>query len=533
MAALSAFAQEWLEERGLDVDLAIRLGAESRFPHGVREGEWYALPFMRDDKPVNWKFRRLDQKDFRSVPRDKGGVTCLWNEGAIFDRGLRDQPLVVTEGLEKAMAFMMAGYQRVVSVPDGAGAAGGKGEEQRESRHSYLDDRVLGAIDKYVSRVIIAGDADAQGYKLTEDLSTLLGASRCKYVPYPPGCNDIVDVLTRFGLDRVKEQTQQARWVNVAGVRRFSDYPPGSDGDPIVWRSEISKAFDRHVGIMPGYISCWTGVPNHGKSTLLNQIGWRLAGAAGRIDDDLLHDRALADEWIASGRRIAVGSFEAQVNRDYKRAALQYLLGRPRDGWVNAGGPWTREEIDLAMAWLEEHVIPIDPHGYAENDSGTELEEFEPTFSWVMEASRTAIVRYNCEFVELDPWGEIVQERERQETEHEYTGRALTSANRMARTLKAHLAFVAHPKKLEITRDRRIRKPGPYDISGSSYWFNKVSLGATVHRDPEIDPETKKALPGSTRTEITVWKSKFHDVQGKPGIFHLNFVPRDNRFEAA
>ncbi len=529
MPVLSEVAQEWLEERGLDVDTAIRYGAESKSPPGAREGEWYAIPFMRDDKPVNWQFRRLDKKEFRRVSKEQGGVMCFWNEVVIADRGLRDQPLIITEGLEKALAFIQAGFPRTMSVPAGAGAAGGK-DGERETRHAWIED-VIENIDKYCPRIIIAGDADSQGYKLVEDLSTALGPSRCKYVPYPPGCNDIVDVLTRFGIERVQQCARTARWINVAGVRKFSDYPPGSDGDPVVWRSGISVAADKRIGVMPAYVSVWTGIPGHGKSTLLNQVGWRLAGAlGGDITPELLSDQAMQDEWIAAGRRIAVGSFEAQVNRDYKRSALQYLIGRPRDGWVNAGGEWTREEIDLAMAWLEEHVIPIDPHGYAESDGGGELEEFEPTFSWVMEATRTAIVRYNCEFVELDPWGEIVQERERNESEHEFTGRALSLSNRMARTLKSHIAYVAHPKKLEIGRDRRIKKPGPYDISGSSYWFNKVSLGVTVHRDPERD-EDGNPKQGSTRTEVSVWKSKFHDVQGKPGSFHLQFVPRDNRFE--
>ena len=102
---------------------------------------------------------------------------------------------------------------------------------------------------------ILACDADGPGYALNEDLATLLGPARCKFVPYPDHCKDANDVLIRFGAERLRECVVKARWINVAGVRRFSDYPPGSDADPIVWRSGISPAFDNRVGIMPGYVS--------------------------------------------------------------------------------------------------------------------------------------------------------------------------------------------------------------------------------------------------------------------------------------
>ncbi len=498
---LSANAREWIEDRGLDQDLAQRYGLESRSPAGVTDGDWIAIPYYRADRVVNRKYRRLDEKAFA---QDKGGAQIFWNESVLNDVGLADMPLIVTEGELDALALIQAGFQRTVSVPGGAPA---KPQAENTGRRYKFIEEVLATLDR-VGRIILAMDADAPGYALNEDLSTLLGPARCKFVPYPDGCKDANDVLVRFGAARLRQCVEAARWVNVAGVRKLSDYPPGSDGDPVVWRTGLSPAWDKRVGIMPGYTSVWTGIPMHGKTQLLKQVTWTLC--------EKLEMRA------------AVASFEETFNRDYKRSALHYLIGRPRGGWPNAGGPWTAEEIETAEKWIEDHIIAIDPHGYA--DAGSQLEEIEPTMDWVLHAAQTAIIRHQCRFVVVDPWGEISQSRERGESEHDFIGRSLTRFNRLARSLKAHVAIIAHPKKLESNRDGVWRPPGPYDIAGSSHFFNKPSLGVSIHRDPDLDKETKEPLPGSTRTKIMTWKSKFQDVQGKVGHCYLNFIPRDGRF---
>ncbi len=505
---LTNAAIDFLEERGIDLELALKFEPESRPPPGGNsDGEWLAFPFLRNDRPVNREYRRIDQKQFR---RDTGGVMCFWNEVVIDDVGLQDYPLVITEGILDAISVIQAGYPRTMSMPNGSQSSENASPEQTQGRYRFIAD-VLQKMDR-ARQVIICADADAKGYALIEDLATMLGPARCKFVPFPDHCKDANDVLVRFGAERLRECVSKARWVNVAGVRRFSDYPPGSDADPIVWRSGISPAVDKRIGIMPGYSSVWTGVPNNGKSTLLNQIKWSLC----ENQPDF---------------RVAMAMLEIMPNRDYRRQALQYRIGRPRDGGPN-GQPWTREEIDAANNWLEDHVIPIDPNGYASGNGDYELEDVEPTIDWFLDAATTAIVRHGVKFVALDPWGELIQTRERGESEHDFIGRSLSRINRLARTLKAHIAIVAHPRKIEPGRGGAIRPPGPYEIAGSSYFFNKTSLGVTVHRDPERD-EDGDPKPGCTRTLCAVWKSKFHDVQGAPGQIYLRYAPNKMRFECA
>lgn len=502
---LNAAASEFLEERGLDLEVVVRYGLETRSPPGISEGEWIAIPYFRNDREVNAKYRRIPGKGFMQT---KGGKQCFWNESVLDDPGLLDEPLIICEGEFDALAMIQAGFQRSVSVPGGAPNPEAHRADEADIGARY---RFLGEVQHKLDRVrtvIIAADADAPGYALTEDLATLLGPARCKFVPYPEHCKDANDVLVRFGVDKLRECVVKARWVNVAGVRRFSDYPAGSDADPVVWRPNIHPSFDRRCGIMPSYTSIWTGVPNNGKSTLLNQVKW-----------------SLCKEY---GFRSAMAMLEIMPNRDYRRQAMQYLIGRPRDGGVGQP-PWTAEEITFANEWLEEHIIPIDPNGYT--GLGTnDIEEAEATMDWFLDAAQTAIVRYGCKFVALDPWGEIIQTRDRGESEHDWIGRSLSRINRLARTLKAHVAIVAHPRKIEPGRNGSVRPPGPYEIAGSSYFFNKTSLGVTVHRDPELD-EKGEAIRGDTRTSCIFWKLKFHDVQGPPGQVYIRYNPNAMRFE--
>lgn len=501
---LTQTAVDFLEERGLDLEVIARFEPESRNPPGVSSGDWIAFPFFRGDNKVNHEYRQLQPKTFR---RDPGKTMCFWNEVVLDDPGLIDEPLFITEGILDALSLIQAGFLRTVSMPNGSQSAEKMPENDDPiTRYRFIQE-VQAKIDR-ISRIVICADADAKGYALTEDLATLLGPARCKFVPMPEHCKDANDILVRFGVERLRECVVKARWVNVAGVRRFSDYPAGSDADPVIWRSGIHPSFDRRVGIMPGYSSVWTGIPNNGKSTLLNQVCW-----------------GLSENY---GIRCAKAMLEIMPNRDYRRQALQYRIGRPRDGGVGQP-PWSQEEIDEAQAWLEEHVIPIDPNGYT--GLGTDdIEEAEATMDWFLDAATTAIVRFGCRVVMLDPWGDIIPQRDRGESEHDFIGRSMSRINRLCRTLKAHVAIVAHPRKIEPTSRGVVRPPGPYEIAGSSYFFNKASLGVTVHRDPECD-EQGEPIRGDTRTNVIVWKSKFHDVQGQPGQLYLRYCPNSMKFE--
>ena len=77
---------DWLGARGLDPELAVRMGLSSVSRGG---GDCLVIPFKRAGETVRRKYRAIDRDENRWT-QDKGGVRCAYNEDALRDPGLRD-----------------------------------------------------------------------------------------------------------------------------------------------------------------------------------------------------------------------------------------------------------------------------------------------------------------------------------------------------------------------------------------------------------------------------------------------------------
>lgn len=502
-SALSASAEAFVKARGLTAELCERLGLTS----GVdRAGlEWLCIPYERDGLRVNRKFRRIDEKAFR---QDKGGEQIFWRQDCIADAGLADQPLVITEGEFDAVAAIQAGYWRAVSLPGGGGSAGPSGEARTNGKYACIE--AAGAALDAVKHIIIATDDDAVGVATLSDLTSLLGPARCQFVKYPKGCKDLNDVLREHGEEGVRKCIDGARWIRVVGVHKFRDLPPLP---PLqLWWPEVHEPINKLLPICPSQVSVWTGIPTHGKSSLLNAVAWSLARST-------------------SGLRIAHGTFESTPQREYFDDVVGFLTGVP-------GDKATIEQRERVADWLDANVIFLVTDGYAA--PGKE-DFFDATLEWFFEAARTAVVRHGCRIVILDPWSQIEHARSASEPETNYVQRSLRRAKQFARTFDVHVAIVAHPTKQRKLDDGTYAMPEGYDISGSAHWFNGVDLGVTIHRAPPLIPEmdgdetTGEWIPDpkSSRVLIRVWKKKNHRVMGKPGDAYASFDSNTNRYSAA
>jgi len=105
-------AVQWLEDRGLDSELAVRMGWDS----GIRKdgSVWLKIPYIRDGKVTNTQYRSLVGKEFRF---ETGSEVELWNVDVLRDETLLGHPLVITEGACDALAAMQCGFKRVIAVP--------------------------------------------------------------------------------------------------------------------------------------------------------------------------------------------------------------------------------------------------------------------------------------------------------------------------------------------------------------------------------------------------------------------------------
>lgn len=477
---LSDNATTFLTDRGLDVEVALKLGLESSPSAGG--GEDLIFPYLVGTETVNRKYRYLRQKGFR---QDKGGVKCVWNFNVLLDPTLANEPVIITEGELDALAAIQLGYARTVSVPDGAppqpledDSPERKDERERGRKYEYLEHAKSALKD--VREIILATDGDEKGRYLAHDLSIRLGKARCKWVKYPVGCKDLNDTLLRYGERGVHEVFRRAEWCRVDGVYRMSELPPY----PVRSRYSTGMDFlDDHYRIRMGDFAVVTGIPGDGKSTWVNDVLCRTA--------------------TKHGWRVAVASFEQHPQSDHRRALRQWYLDGCAQDQHDRFDP-SGEQLSAADAWIDEHFVFIVP-----------CDEDLANLDWTLEKCAAAVIRHGVRIIVIDPWNELDHDRPGDMSLTEYTGKAIKEFKRLARSLDVHVIVVAHPTKL--TGGER---PGLYSISDSAHWANKPDVGIVVYR-----PDRNGAA-----AEVHVVKSRYHDQIGRPGKVPVFYEAHRRKF---
>lgn len=457
--ALNETGATWIQNRGLDLELAIGEGLHSASPEDSSDNapfDWVAFPYEQNGKRVGCKYRWTVEKKFS---QDKGSRQCLYR----IDKLAGAKTIVICEGEMDALSAIMGGYNAATTVPGGAPQESG-----RKAHEYFYDARHI--LEKAES-IILSFDNDGPGAALFEDALAALGRARCRFVEYPEGCKDLNEVLMLYGAGTVKRLLDEAPYVPVDGIFRPSQLPQLPDLE--VHRAGLSPEFDKHVGIVKGQTSVWTGFANHGKSLLLRQVATALAKN---------------DGWVIAG---------AFMEDDYQRHFKLDILRAYSGYHPSAVKPEVRTAFEQ---FYEDHWRLIAPP-----------EDETVRMSWLFDRMETAVVRHGADFIVIDPFTEIDLELGRHETERDRIGEILTSLNRFARRFNVHIAIVAHPTKPSDRAERH--PPLGYDVSGAAHWKNKPFLGVTVHKDPDVE----------NYAQVVVWKSKRREEMGPTGQFVMKY----------
>lgn len=442
---MSRDVMQWLREvRGLDPDLLSAMGV--RATNHPEIGDAVAFPYKRGGEGYAAKFRTED-KQFRS---SKGVSRGLYNEDDL--RRLLDLPVVITEGEIDCLSVMQAGFERAVSVPDGWIANGNK----TEALMAAADDLRRSPF------VIVAGDNDEAGESLPRAVANILKGHDVRTVSWPDGCKDANDVLVKHGEGALAACLNTARRVDPPGgtITAFSDLPPL--GDRRVLRVG-AYPFDYAVALELGAMSVWTGVPGSGKSTFLTWAAERIA-----VNENI---------------RVGVMAFETHP---YDLRDQLCLIRTGKD----------YRELDEAsrkatIATLDEHFRLVH----------VSLEDTQQNLAWLEGMVETLALRDCCKLVIIDPWNELEHLPEKGESMTAYINFATKFIRQMAERLDIHIALVAHPKKMPT--DGKPRAPTGYDVADSAAFFNKPSLGVTVHQESRTDPDSGEE---DKWVELHVWK---------------------------
>lgn len=484
---MSVAAMEWLEARGLDVELCDRLGLF--VSSGTGDKEALAYPLRRKGIVLGHKYRPLVQKE--GAPRfwrDKGCPAIAFNEDCLRDEALIGLPLVITEGYEDCASVLQAGFVKALSVPDGA-PPNPVEDLDNSTKYAWLDELIEEGLLKAdrVPIIILAVDGDPAGAALLHDLSHKLGRARCKFVTYPKATDpqafgrdrlkDCNETLMQYGVRGVRAVIERAQFLKITGVLRLSELPPAPENTIY----EIGfEALGEHMKLRTRDMSVWTGIGGYGKSTLLNDILCRVC--------------------LRYGTKVAWFSPEQDPVIDHRRHLRQWFC----EEWEFK---LTSEQVWAADEWIERHHLFIVPE-----------EDEDATLNWLLDRMEAAVIQHGCKFVVIDPFNEIEDGPDHGENEVRYINRTVRTLRRFAKRFDIHLVVVAHPTKMPRTESGTYMMPGLMDVSGGAVWRNKATQGVIVHKT-ELDSVLVK-----------VDKSKYWSVLGKPGTVKMAFSQQTQHF---
>ena len=414
---------------------------------GVRQvdhadlGRAIAFPYTRKGQHYADKFRGAG-KTFRST---HGVSRGLYGEDNLA--AFPSLPVVITEGEIDCLSVVQAGFDRAVSVPDGWPAEANKTEA------------LLAAEDALRKSpwVIVAGDSDEAGESLPRAVSQILKGHDVRAVRWPEGCKDANDVLVKFGEGALAQCLNEAKRIDPPGgvITGLSDLPPLSDRRVL---RIGARPFDWAVAFELGAMSVWTGIPGSGKSTFLTWAAERVS-----VNEDI---------------RVGIMAFETHAHD------IRDQLSLMRSG-VDFRGMSAENQrrflSDMDQRFRLVHVT---------------LDETTQHLAWLESMIHTLAVRDRCKLIIIDPWNELEHLPNPGESMTQYINFATKFIRQMAEKLDVHIALVAHPKKMNT--EGRIKAPTGYDVADSAAFYNKPSLGVTVHQEQDDD--------GDEYVSLNVWK---------------------------
>ena len=460
---------KWFKDRGISQTIVddAKIGYDNR---------WIHFPFYKDGEVVNIKSRTAD-KQFRQA---KNAEKCFYR----FDVMSGMETIIITEGEMDALSLVEAGYNNVVSVPDGAIAPNSNPSDRKFSYLLSAEEHLMNA-----TTIILAMDNDSSGNAMREELSRRIGREKCYRVNYPEGCKDMNEVLIKHGEDRLTEIITDAHPYPIDGVVLIDDVledaidllnTPDTKGLTTGW-----EALDEYYRISPSEVTIVTGVPNMGKSEWMDALMINL------IQDN--------------GWKFGIFSAENFPVKHHLLKLVGKFTNKPFWGNDRMEEATARNSMNI----LNEHIKFI----------GTQ--EDSVTMESILDQARILNFRYGLNGLVIDPWNTIEHKFRDGENETNYVSRILASLNTFAKIHEIHIWVVAHPRKMESDNNRKPVVPTPYDISGSANFYNKADNCITVHRHRSDDDDY---------VGIHVQKVRFQYKNGKTGTGKLSYNVRSGNY---
>lgn len=475
---------EWLydvfAERKIGARVVETLGiyaTERDFGHPFGKMPTIVFPYRLNGETVNRKYRSHPKQ---AMAQERDALPTLFNVDAL---GSTPSEVIIVEGEMDVAAIMECGVNHVVSLKDGAPQAVRPETDPQAKR--FLGLGTHAEILAKATRVVLAGDMDAPGLAMREELARRLGRHRCWLVTWPDGHKDAGDVLRELGPDEVLAALNDATPYPIEGIQALKV------GSLLALRalpaptllSTGCSATDQIIKLpAEGRLIVVTGYPGHGKTNWTRFV---------MVHTMTRHDR----RWV-------VFTPEMQPWEQFVAECAEVKVRRPfypKPGLTSM----SQDEILDVERWFASRLVMLVCD--AETDA--------PTVDWLIEHATIAVLRHGVTDFLVDPWNEVDQTRAPGVTETDHIGRSLQRLKAFALRHGVNVWVVAHPAKPQPKPGdaKGAVAPGPYDISGSAHWFNRSDVGLTVH-----SPEPGKA-------NVHLWKARYRRFGQRGAVATLDF----------
>ena len=440
------------------------------------------FPFIKDGVAVNVKTRTIDKKFFLEP-------NCELPPYGYDD--IDNTQVIICEGEIDKLSFEEAGFQSVISLPNGTKSLKFLGEYEAKFNE--------------IKSFIIAVDGDEVGRECQEELATRLGKERCKKVKWPEGIKDANELLIESGPEVLATLVANAEHWPIKGIYRIADY---EEAVLKLYDEGLTKGLSCGIAedlfsVKMGECTVITGIPNHGKSTVLNQMLLNL------IDGGLV------------SASIGQSDFKAAIFTP-ENLPYETYIAKTVGQWINEPfGTKTFEKrmskqtlLD-AMRGLNRFLFLLSPG----------MGEATPENLCAM--AKRLVMTEGIKCVVLDPFNKFEHQKQKlgMTDDNEYVMWFLNMWKNFALNYDCHVFMVAHPRKMPL--DEKTKKPvipSIYDILGASSWANAIDNAITIYRD--------WTTPESSDTYFYTKKIRHHWV-GKIGVKKLYQNPLTLKFEDA
>ena len=414
---------KWFSDRGISEPTLIhwKIGESLEyFPQVGKKRRAINFNYYRENDLINIKYRD-GQKNFKMV---SGAELIFYG----LDNIKTMDKIYIVEGEIDALSLHEAGIYSVCSVPNGAS----KGNQRLE----YLDNCFEYFKDK--KEIVLCTDNDSPGIQLRKELARRFGAYRCKYVDFGD-YKDANEILVTKGAETLRNVIKTAKNFPLEGVLNIEN----------IWQSVLNynengvKNYsiglpnaDNYFKMSFGEWSVVTGIPNSGKSDVMDQVCCNLA---------LKYDMRCA--------MFAPESFPYEGH-------IKRISNKLNETNCN------NEQLNQTKDFIQDHFFWVK----------IDLENL--TLKGILNAFRELVFQKGINVFVIDPWNMLDHSAQR---DHSYIGRSLSEITQFCQQTNTHLFLVAHPRKIE-SENGTYKKPTLYDISGSADFFNKAYNGLIVYR---------------------------------------------------